>query len=218
VIKSTSSDPAPDPLVAEAGGPGVSTLASASSMLGSADLRAQRDIVLIEQRGTLYSKPYLVCEEILHLGTKMLGQNLSAKEKTALETEALTACRDRLVAEGVNLSAYDSLENAADIVMVLTALGYDEFNFYGVSYATMLAQHLMRDYPERLRSVVLDSVAPLSVNGFVQLPNSADRAFRLLFESCAADPVCDEHFPNLEAVFLDLVEELNRLPGRSVTS
>jgi pimeloyl-ACP methyl ester carboxylesterase len=213
IIKSTSENPAPDPLVMEAGGPGASTLAGIPSMLAWADLRAQRDIVLIEQRGTLYSKPYLVCEEILHLGTKMLGQNLSAKEKTALETEALTACRDRLVAEGVNLSAYDSLENAADIVMALTTLGYDQFNFYGVSYATMLAQHLMRDYPNRLRSVILDSVAPLSVNGFVQLPNSADRAFRLLFESCASDPVCDQHFPNLEAVFLDLVEELNRNPA-----
>ncbi len=77
VIKSPSSDPAPDPLVVEAGGPGVSTLASAPSMLASANLRAQRDIVLVEQRGTRFSEPYLLCEEILDLVTKMLGQNLS---------------------------------------------------------------------------------------------------------------------------------------------
>lgn len=58
VVKSTSKDPASDPLVMEAGGPGVSTLALLPSMLpGLADLRAQRDIVLVEQRGTLYSKP-----------------------------------------------------------------------------------------------------------------------------------------------------------------
>jgi pimeloyl-ACP methyl ester carboxylesterase len=212
VIKSTGDNPSPDPLVIEAGGPGGSTLASIPSMLSAADLRARRDIVLVEQRGTLYSDPYLLCKEISDVATKMLGQGLSVEEKSALETEALTACRDRLIEEGVNLSAYDSLENAADIVMALTALGYDEFNFYGVSYSTMLAQHLMRDYPHRLRSVILDSVAPLSVNGFVQLPNSADRAFRLLFESCEADPACNQHFPNLETVFFDLVEELNKNP------
>ena len=208
IIKSTSENPAPDPLVIEAGGPGGSTLASIPSMLVLADLRAQRDIVLVEQRGTLYSQPYLLCTEVGDLARKANGQNLSD-----LEIEALTTCRDRLVAEGVNLSAYDSLENAADIVMVLTALGHEKFNFYGVSYSTMLAQHLMRDYPHRLRSVILDSVAPLSVNGFVQLPNSADRAFRLLFESCEADPVCNHHFPNLETVFFDLVEELNQNPA-----
>jgi len=212
IIKSTSENPAPDPLVVEAGGPGGSTLGSIPSMLVLADLRSQRDIVLVEQRGTLYSRPCLLCEEVAGIVTKMLSQNLSDEEKFALEIGALTACRDRLVAEGVNLSAYDSLENAADIVTVLTVLGYEKFNFYGVSYSTMLAQHLMRDYPHRLRSVILDSVAPLSVNGFVQLPNSADRAFRLLFERCAEDPVCDHHFPNLETIFFDLVEELNKNP------
>jgi pimeloyl-ACP methyl ester carboxylesterase len=188
-VKSTSEHPAADPLVMEAGGPGISTLALLPSMLpGLTDLRAQRDIVLVEQRSTLYSKPNLLC------------------------TNALTACRDRLLAKGVNLSAYNSLEITADIVMALAALGYDEFSFYGVSYSTMLAQHMMRDYPERLRSVILDSVAPLSVNGFVQLPNSADEAFRLLFEGCAADPACSHHFPGLERVFFELVEELNTDP------
>jgi pimeloyl-ACP methyl ester carboxylesterase len=212
VLKSTDDNSAPDPLVIESGGPGNSTLASVPSMLGLTDLRAQRDIVLVEQRGTLYSKPHLPCEEVLDVMIKMLGQDLSDEEKSRAENEALAACRDRLMAKGVNLSAYNSLENAADIVMALTALGYDEFNFYGISYATMLAQHIMRDNPDRLRSIVLDGVAPLSINGFVQLPNSADRAFRLLFESCAADPVCNHHFPNLETVFFDVVEELDRKP------
>jgi pimeloyl-ACP methyl ester carboxylesterase len=212
VIKSTSDAPAPAPLVVEAGGPGGSTLAGVPSMLVWADLRARRDIVLVEQRGTLYSRPHLLCREVLDLTGKTDGQNLDREETLALEIKALSACRDRLVTQGVNLSAYNSLENAADIVMALTALGYDEFNLYGVSYATMLAQHIMRDYPDRLRSVILDSVAPLSVNGIAQLPHSTDRAFRLLFESCAADPVCDHHFPDLETVFFDLVEELDENP------
>jgi pimeloyl-ACP methyl ester carboxylesterase len=97
-------------------------------------------------------------------------------------------------------------------VTALTALGYDKFNLYGTSYSTTLAQHIMRDYPDRLRSVILDGVAPLSVNGLVQMPNSVDRAFRLLFESCTADPDCNYHFPDLETVFFDLLEEHDRNP------
>ncbi len=212
VIKSTSENPAPDPLVMEAGGPGTSTLAAIPSMLDWVELRKQRDIVLVEQRGTPYSQPYLLCEEVSNSVVNTLGQGSSDEQAPTLLTQALTTCRERLIAGGVNLSAYNSLENTADIVMVLTTLGYDEFNFYGISYATMLAQHLMRDNPDRLRSVILDGVAPLSVNGFVQLPNSADRAFRLLFESCAADPLCNHHFPNLETVFFKLVEALNKDP------
>ncbi len=212
VVKSTSDDPAPDPLVVESGGPGISTLASVPSMLVWADLRAERDIVFVEQRGTRYSEPFLYCGELQELLPNILTRDVGIEEEVSLEVEALAACRARLVDDGIDLSAYDSLENAADIVTALEALGYAEFNFYGVSYATMLAQHIMRDSPNSLRSVILDSVAPLSVNGYVQWPNSADRAFRLLFESCAADAACNEHFPELESVFFGLVEELNRTP------
>jgi pimeloyl-ACP methyl ester carboxylesterase len=212
VLKSMGGDPASDPLVIESGGPGNSTLAGVPSLLGQADLRAERDIVLVEQRGTLYSRPYLPCTEVLGVVLEMFGQSFSDAQASTRMTEALSACRDRLVAGGVNLSAYNSRENAADIAMVLTALGYDKFNLYGISYSTTLAQHVMRDYPNRLRSVILDSVAPLSVNGLVQMPNSVDRAFRLLFERCAADTGCNRHFPDLETVFFDLVEELDRNP------
>jgi pimeloyl-ACP methyl ester carboxylesterase len=212
VIKSTSDDPAPDPLVVESGGPGISTVASLPSMLVQADLRAQRDIVLVEQCGTLYSEPFLHCTELRDLWPDILTRDLSVEEEVSLEVEALRVCHDRLIAEGINLSAYDSLENAADIVMALSALGYVQFNFYGVSYSTILAQNIMRDSPGSLRSVILDSVAPVSVNGFVQWPNSVDRALRLLFDSCTADVDCSERFPELESVFFNLVEKLNRDP------
>ena len=212
VIKSTSDNPAPDPLVVEAGGPGVSTLASAPTLLGLADLRARSDIVLVEQRGTRYSEPFLYCEELLDAARETLARNPGDEEKASLQAKALTACRDHLTAQGINLSAYDSLENAADILMALTALGYEQFNLYGISYATKLAQHLVRDAPHRLRSVILDAVAPLPVDYVAQAPRSADRAFRQLFAACAADPACNTAYPDLEVVFFDLVDQLNENP------
>jgi len=48
------------------------------------------------------------------------------EEDERLTLEALKACRQNLSAEGINLSAYDSLENAADINALRDALGYEK--------------------------------------------------------------------------------------------
>ena len=94
-----------------------------------------------------------------------LDQDLSAEDKKALRLELVTACRDRFVKAGVNLDAYNSVENAADIAMAVSALGYGEFNLYGGSYGTMLAQHVMRDFPDRVRSVTAATRAEPAAKG-----------------------------------------------------
>ena len=40
-------------------------------------------------------------------------------------------------------------------------LGYNRYNVFGLSYGTYLAQTLMRDHPEGIRSVILDSAVPI---------------------------------------------------------
>ncbi len=214
VVKHTGSDPAPDPLVIESGGPGGSTLASVPQMFSGqfSDIRDKRDIVLIEQRGTTYSEPALLCEEEYRAGVEILGEDLDPEAKQARLLTALQACRDRLVAEGVNLSAYDTVENAADIPMVMQSLGYEQFNLYGVSYATYLAQHVMRAYPDRLRSVILDSVVPMDPARRMGVAQSTERAFRRVFEACAANPTCHTRYPDLETVFFDLVAQYDTQP------
>jgi pimeloyl-ACP methyl ester carboxylesterase len=71
----------------------------------------------------------------------------------------------------------------------------------------------MRDYPEGLRSVVLDSVYPPSVDLYMELTDNAVRAFDTLFDGCAADAACNAAFPDLETVFFDTVDRLNETPG-----
>ncbi len=214
IIKSTSVAPAPDPLVMAAGGPGASIVVSAPALLAvtDPDLRGQRDIVLIEQRGVRYSEPFLFCPELQTLARAWVSRPLPAAERAARRAETVAACRERLTAEGINLAAYNSLESAADIPWVVSALGYDRFNFYGISYATLLAQHLMRDYPERLRSVILDAPVPLGVDYAAAAPANTQRAFRRFFEYCAADPACAVAYPDLEKRFFELVEELKAHP------
>ena len=63
-------------------------------------------------------------------------------------------------ATGADLIAYNSTESAADFADLRKALGYAAWNVYGTWYGSYLAQTLMREHPEGIRSVVLDSVLP----------------------------------------------------------
>ena len=212
IIKSSSPTPAPDPLVMAQGGPGGSTIEFAQ-LLVSSPLRSQRDIILFDQRGTLYSEPNLMCSEYITLTEDTIEQDITLEEGFKLSEAATVACRDRLVEAGINLAAYNSLENAADVDALRQALGYDQINLYGISYGTLLALHVMRDYPTGLRSVILDAVVPTQTNFIVEVPHTMDRAYTELFQACETDPICQEDYLNLEQRFFDLVAHLNEQPG-----
>lgn len=218
IIKARGENPAPDPLVMLQGGPGGSTIDFFTQVLflpNGLRLLNDRDIVLFDQRGTLYSEPALLCTpEQSALVERTIEQRLSDEEAERLSMEAMLECRERLVGEGIDLSAYDSLENAADIEALRVALGYEQINLYGVSYGTLLALHVMRNHPQGLRSVILDAVVPAQTNFIPEAPRSQDRAFGEMFAACAADPACSEAFPDLESRLFALVDRLNQEPAR----
>jgi pimeloyl-ACP methyl ester carboxylesterase len=214
ILKSSSSSPRPDPLVMAQGGPGGSTINTYATLLLDSPILRERDIVLFDQRGTLRSKPALLCPENVELTLRTIEQNLGREEEQRLSDEALMRCRDRLLVEGVNLSAYDSRENAADVEALRVALGYDQINLYGVSYGTLLALHVLRDFPGGLRSVIVDSVVPTQVNFLEQAARSENRSLTEFFGACAADARCNASYPRLEQVFYEQVQLLDRQPAR----
>lgn len=213
ILPSTAKNPAPDPLFMAQGGPGGSSLELFPLFMLGSPIRAERDIVIFDQRGTLYSKPNLLCPELDELTKATLELNLSAAEAEQRSLAAYKACGDRLTGEGVNLAAYNSLENAADIDTVRLALGYDKINLYGVSYGTLLALHYMRDFPNSLRSVVLDAVVPTQDSFLNQTARSAGRAFNEITQLCANDAACNAAYPDLENVIFEVMDALNKNPA-----
>lgn len=216
IIKSHAAQVQPDPFVLAQGGPGGSTIDTyAEILLGPAghDLVADRDIILFDQRGTLYSKPDLYCTEVDQLTADTINQELSIEESNRLYLQALTACHARLAQEDGNLSNYNSLENAADIETLRQALGYDKINLYGVSYGTLLALHYMRQFPNSLRSVILDGVVPPQENFILNVAQTENNDFTKLFEGCKADADCNRNYPDLETVFGRVVDRLNKTPA-----
>jgi pimeloyl-ACP methyl ester carboxylesterase len=212
VYRSSSDNPAPDPVIYLQGGPGMNSLEWSSGFYGLfvKPVLAERDFIFFDQRGTGLSEPNLDCWELKLRVLQDFQEGFPDEIDIDRYVDTLMMCRDRLVLEGVNLAAYTSTDSAADVKDIAAVLGYEQVNLYGISYGTRLAQAVMRDYPEIVRSAVLDSVAPIDVSLYREASN--DAALQVLFDGCAADPACNEAYPDLETVFYDLVAQLDAEP------
>jgi pimeloyl-ACP methyl ester carboxylesterase len=213
MFKSSNPNAASDPLIYLDGGPGGSTLETAQFSFGSlvGPFLDNRDVILFDQRGVGLSRPALDCPEYDQFAYDTLDDFLTTDEYVKLITDALAACGTRLAAEGINLAAYNSAQNAADVSDLRVALGYDQVNLLGISYGTKLALTTMRDHPAGIRSVIIDSVYPPQVSQ-LDIPLNADRAFTVLFEGCAADAACNAAYPDLRPVFLEVFHQLTTDP------
>jgi pimeloyl-ACP methyl ester carboxylesterase len=212
-IHSSNPSPAQDPVVILTGGPGVNALDSISYWMDLlSEVRANRDVILFDQRGVGYSQPSLNCPEVEQREYQDWTVNLSTAEFNNNYAAALNTCHDRLTASGVDLSAYNSVENASDVADLRKALGIAEWNLYGRSYGTRLALTIMRDHPEGIRSVILDSVYPPQVSFYETMAADFERSLDLVFARCAADPKCNQAYPNLGNDFYTVVDQLDATP------
>lgn len=204
-----------DPLFFLQGGPGDSTIGEFANraLPKFPELKAlseSRDLIFIEERGTKYSKPFLSCPEIN-------AHNIAVAkgEKEYTDPSWFKACNDRFKAQGINPSAFNTRENAADVYFVAETLGYPQFNFYGVSYGTLLGQYVIAQadkHKAKLRSVIIDGVVRPDIDFNLATSHSLSYALRNLFHACAQDQQCSQAYPNLEQKFLAIVDQLNQKP------
>ncbi|MBI5929236.1 MAG: alpha/beta fold hydrolase [Chloroflexi bacterium] len=207
---------APDPLVMFNGGPGSNILNFLPIMSSetAALINQNRDIVLMTERGTPGADPELRCPEIAAALEGHFGESLD--QINAIKLEAYTSCRERLISEGVNLNAYNNPERAADVPMVMQALGYTEYNLWGVSGGGIMAQYVLRQHPEGVRTVMTDSgTFPTAYIGdvFFNIYDIVSNAYRRFFEACAADTMCSSTYPDLETVYWNTIQQLNDTPA-----
>ena len=214
IFRSENANKAADPILYLGGGPGENSTEASSYFFDDAiePLLATRDYIVLDQRGTGFSSPHLDCPELDDAYREHFDEDLSREEQRSVSQDAIVRCHDRLVNEGVNLAAYRSAESAADVNDLRLALGYEQWNIHGVSYGTRLALTVMRDYPQGVRSVILDSSYPPQQNLYTGFTANARRAFDAFFNGCRADPTCNAHYPSLEAVFFQTVDALNADP------
>ena len=127
-------------VVATEGGPGYATTGTRASYLALFEpLRADRHLLLVDNRGTGRSAP-LHCDALQH-------DPLSLPRSVA-------ACGAQL---GERAVLYGTALAADDLAAVIDALQLGRVDLYGDSYGTYFGQAFASRYPQLLRSVTLDA-------------------------------------------------------------
>lgn len=192
----------PDPVFFFAGGPGQAaseTWVMLQSVLNK--IRKNRDIVMIDQRGTGQSNK-LACKSELE---EDLNQEI---DLDLIRTET-QKCLAELNGDP---RFYTTSIAMGDYNLVRQAMGYERINIMGVSYGTRAAQVYLRLFPETVRTVTLDSVVPMQLALGQEHAPMLDRSVQIVFEDCANDETCNSLYPRQAEELNTLFKQLRSQP------
>ena len=200
---------APDPLFLIAGGPGTSTVDLYTSATAPFDrVRRDRDIVLVDQRGTGRSHR-LDCHYEEQDRLESVDENQAAPESIR--------CRDEL-SKTSDLRQYTTSIAVQDLDAVRAALGYQRINLYGQSYGTRVAQHYARRYPRSTRTLILDGVLNPEIVLGPAIAIDAERALERILARCKSDASCVKAFKDPMGDYEALRERLAKKPMGATVS
>ncbi len=213
VLKARTQSPAPDPVVYLHGGPGSGTVKDLWSIVVPIfdQFRMRRDLVTFDQRAAGLSSDMVLCLDTLGANIVSLMAPGAVPESMP-EAELFAQCIDEMKAKSGDITAYNTTQNAYDTQALMRALGYPEWNLYGISYGTQLALEVMRSAPEGTRSVVIDSVFPPDVKGYDENIKPLQETIQATLDQCAADPACAAAYPDLEGTLVRVAEKLQANP------
>ncbi|MBT8087528.1 MAG: alpha/beta hydrolase [Gammaproteobacteria bacterium] len=201
VVPALNLTPLPDPVVPLAGGPGQGAVQLYAAYAPAfEDLRRDRNILLVDQRGTGASSP---------MNCPFDESLVEGRFSVEVTREATEACLQQLPHDP---RFFTTSVAVTDLEAVRQALGYPALNLYGISYGTRVAQHYARRYPETTRSIVLDGVVPPQISLGPEIATESQRALDKIFARCAADEGCGARFPEVAASFKKLVGALRESP------
>jgi len=206
VVAAEAARPEPDPVYVLAGGPGqAATELYASLAPAFARLRRQRDVVLVDQRGTGASGK-LACPDVPEPGR---GRTLPEAE----QRRRVAACAKAL-SERADLAQYGTDAFVRDLDEVRAALGHPQVNLVGFSYGTRAALVYLRTFPDRVRTLVLDGVAPLELAVGGHMEEDAQAALDAVLARCRAEAACHARFPALDGAVGALLARLEARPEK----
>jgi pimeloyl-ACP methyl ester carboxylesterase len=195
IVPALTPAPAPDPVFFLAGGPGqgAARIARAGEDPLMRELRRERDLVFIDQRGTGDSNR-LGCAVA---GDRTLLQNYF---RDVFQLDTIHSCLQTLK-KNADPRFYTTPNAIEDMEEIRRALGYDKINLYGISYGTLSALQYLHRHSDRVRAAVLAGVITPSAKLPLQFAKGVQQAMDRLIEDCASDESCRSAFPNLRGDF-----------------
>ncbi|SDB45020.1 Pimeloyl-ACP methyl ester carboxylesterase [Flavobacteriaceae bacterium MAR_2010_188] len=202
-----------EPLLYLHGGPGLSTLSNAKKYLTSnafIALREEQDLIMFDYRGTGYSEPSL-CEDLLDSLKIYRKTNPSAEAFQKKRIELYLQCKNSLPQKRIDINSFSSFQLAADAEAVREALVIKQWNVYGVSYGTLVALHYIKNFPENLKSIILDSPFPPNVSSFDYV-HPMNETLQHMQRKIKANPSTAAKFPDIIGDFSKTANRLNEDP------
>ena len=194
--------PEKDPLVLIQGGPGGSSVDMAAQIhYVFWDVRKNRDLIFVDQRGTGKSNP-LTCDQLTEEQRK-----LSEAEQLLIQESLYKSCAEKYQSIA---DFYTTPYAVKDLDQVRAALGYEKLNLWGGSYGTRVALEYARQFPEHLRSMVLDGVAPVAISLPDYFARDAMAALNKLNDSCNQDAFCAKEYAPMNEKIDRLLKRLQQ--------
>ncbi len=185
-----------DPVIYLTGGPG-SPAEYYVNRFKDHGIRKHRDLYILEQRGIMNSGNFCTNYDSRN---RAISNVATLAESSRASREVSAACARNAMAAGVDVAAYNTIENARDVKALRIALGFDQWNVWGISYGTLLGQAYIREDPAGILAIVLDAIVPLDARGEEIAWRTVrwyDRDLQKLDELCQADSTCAKYYPDL---------------------
>jgi pimeloyl-ACP methyl ester carboxylesterase len=200
-------DPKSDPLFIFEGGPGGGAATLATQRIPMfRPFQTDRDIVLVDQRGTGESNP---------LDCAQPDQDDDLRSIDEYPVERFRSCLQSLQADAALYTTAVAMDDVDD---VRKALGYTQINLWGGSYGTRAALVYLSRHSDSVRSVVLDGVAPPDMRIPLYMARDGQRALDRLLDDCEKDSAgCAHAYPDLRQTVDTLWQTLAAKPRITFT-
>ena len=172
-----------------------------------------REVIMLDARGSGRSEPSLACPEVEALPHTPLSEPVDSDRTETELLDAIAACRGRLVAQGVDPSAFDLEEMAADAEDLRIALGIESWNVMSHGTTGRIALEYLRRHPEHVRAAVLDSPGWPGLDPFAASIKATRHATAELVAACADDAVCRRFTTDLGRDIEELAARLGERPN-----
>ena len=202
-----SGDAEPDPIFMLAGGPGQAARGSFPMVAGAfAEARKKRHIILLDQRGTGDSSPLKCVNE--------KGES-SVVDDEDYSADAAVNFAKRCAAQyagKVDVAQFSSSDAVRDLDAARKAIGAEKINLIGISYGTRMAQLYGKRYPQHIRTITIDGIAPLETVLGQEHAKNLESSLDLQFAQCSKDKACREKLGDPRAQLNTLLATLAKGP------
>ncbi len=198
-----------DPIIYLTGGPGAKAQGYVNRFKDHG-IRDARDLYILEQRGIGWSADF--CQDYA-LFDPAAANTPDWETYQQAGLEAMEACFAKAKAARVDLSGYNTIENARDVHALRQALGFDQWNLWGISYGSILGQAYLKEDPAGIRAAVIDAIVPLQQDvTFFHIARHYDRVLTILEDACKEDSACARDFPDLVERYKNAIKKVAANP------